>query len=289
MKHTITSSELQVSVKEYGAEICSIIGNDATEYMWQGDAAVWPRQAPNLFPIVGRLKNDCYTLNGKSYPLASHGFARDMEFELISKSKTDLCFQLVATEASRLKYPFDFALEVYYRLKGNCLTVEYDVQNRNDTDMPFSLGAHPGFALSWREGDRIEDYSLEFDRDCELQTNLLNDDTLLTAETETVLDRSKSLPITQTLFARNSLNILKHSCQKVSLCSKTVDKRLSVEFSDFPQLGLWSKPGAAYVCIEPWFGHADFATTSGDLQQKEGIVTLGAHEGFSCAYTITID
>ncbi|MDE0769318.1 MAG: hypothetical protein OSB19_13110 [Opitutaceae bacterium] len=212
-----------------------------------------------------------------------------MEFELISKGETDLRFQLVATEETRLKYPFDFALEVSYRLEENCLTVEYGVHNRNDTILPFSLGAHPGFALSWGEANVIEDYYLEFDGDYELQSNILNDDTLLTSEIETVLDRSKRVPITQTLFGRNSLNILKHQCRKVSLCSKTVDKRLSVEISDFPQLGLWSKPGAAYICIEPWFGHADFETKGGDIMEKAGIVKLGARESFSCSYSITID
>jgi len=101
--------------------------------------------------------------------------------------------------------------------------------------------------LSWGKENIIEDYYLEFDRDYDLQSNILNDDTLLTSETATVLNRSKRVPITQTLFARNSLNILKHQCRKVSLCSKTINKRLTVELSDFPQLGLWSKPGAAYI------------------------------------------
>jgi len=165
MKSFLSNSVLKLSVNHQGAELSSLMDFGGIEYLWQGDAAIWPRQSPHLFPIVGRLRDDRYTLNGRSYQLSHHGFARDMDFELISEVETELRFQLVATAESRLKYPFDFALIVSYRLQENCLTVEYDVHNRNDTILPFSLGAHPGFALSWGKENVIEDYFLEFDRD----------------------------------------------------------------------------------------------------------------------------
>jgi len=288
MKTSISNSKLTIAVNHHGAELSSITDAKGLEYLWQADPAIWPRQAPQLFPIIGKLKNDSFKHKGETYSLSSHGLARDMKFELVSQSENSLHFQLLATDETRLNYPFEFSLSVSYHLHENSLMVSYEIENNGDELMPFSLGAHPGFALSWEDGDQIEDYYLEFENKETLRSNLLNDDVLMTSDTNVFLDDEKILPITKNLFDHNSLNILAHNLKEISLRSKTSDHCVTVDVSGFPQLGLWSKPAAAYICIEPWLGHADSPDTNGDIMDKAGIVKLAANKIFTCSYSIEI-
>lgn len=289
MNASIRSAVLQVSVKNKGAELCSLRAADGTEYLWQADPAVWPRHAPLLFPIVGRLANDKYTLGSRTYEMKQHGFARDCDFELAQRAPDRLGFRLTSTSATRKTYPFDFTLWVRYSLAGNALDVEYEVVNNGTDLMPFSIGAHPGFALSWGSGDRIEDYYLQFERAETADSRLLDGNHLLSSETAPALKNQKKLPLTRSLFYRDALIFLDLKSTKVSLCSDKHARKLTVEFPGFPFLGIWAKPAARFVCIEPWFGHADPADAGGPIVNKPGIIKLRGGRSFRCTHRIVVD
>jgi galactose mutarotase-like enzyme len=282
---SIANEFLNVSVKTSGAELCSIRSADGAEHLWQADPSVWNRHAPVLFPIIGKLRDEHYTLNGKSYELPQHGFARDMDFALIEQSATSLVFQLLPTAETRRCYPFEFVLSITYRLTGNCLSIEYAVRNTGSSVMPFSIGAHPGFNLP----GPLEECFLEFEKEETLTARLLSKKGLLSGETAPVLNNTNLLPISKTLFDRSALIFMDAKSKKITLGAKNSSRRLTVEFAGFPELGIWAKPGAPFVCIEPWYGYADPETPYGDITNKPGIQLLPAGETFTCEHRINVE
>lgn len=281
---SIANQYITVSVKEQGAELCSIKDAGGTEYLWQADPAFWARHAPVLFPIVGKLLNGRYELNGKTYELPPHGFARDMKFSPVQQSESCLVFQLLPTAETRKCYPFEFALNIIYRLNVNSLEISYEVRNNGAKVMPFSIGAHPAFNLH----SAVEECFLEFDKEETLNTTLLGSKGLLTRETAPVLKNSNILPLSKTLFDRDALIFMDAKSDKITLGSHKSPRRLTVEFPGFPQLGIWAKPGAPFVCIEPWFGYADPEQPYGDIMNKPGILQLETGKTFTCTHRVSI-
>lgn len=280
--YLITNEYSTVGVKPQGAELCSIKDADGFEYLWQADPAVWGRHAPVLFPVVGKLRGGRYELDGKTYELPQHGFARDMEFTLIGQDERTLIFRLLPTAGTRARYPFEFVLNIIYRLNGNCLCIGYEVRNTGASIMPFSIGAHPGFTLP----GPIDDCFLEFEKKETLSTRLLGPAGLISEETAPVLEKASRLPLSKTLFDRDALIFMDAKSEKVTLGARTSSRRLTVEFPGFPQLGIWAKPGAPFVCIEPWYGYADTEKPYGSIMNKPGIRLLQAGETFSCEHRI---
>jgi len=290
MKSTISNSSLEVSVKRHGAELCSIRSvRSGIEYLWQADPAIWGSHAPNLFPIVGKLADDQYAFDGRLWQMKQHGFARRMDFTTAQEASDSFTFQLTSSPETMLQYPFGFVLAINYRLEGSSLSIRYDVQNRGRVIMPFSIGAHPGFSLNWGVGDRIEDFFLEFEKAETISTHLLGATHLLSAEVQRVLTNERMLPLRKDIFDRDALIFLDHKSRRVSLCSRKHRNRLTVEFPGFPHLGIWSKAAAPYVCIEPWFGHADPEGHDGLLVNKPGIIKLAPASVFTCTHRILVE
>jgi galactose mutarotase-like enzyme len=280
--NTITNGKLTVSVKPLGAELGSIRSADGTEYLWQGDPSVWKGQAPILFPTVGKLNEGRYLLNGQTYELGAHGFARTMDFTLIDQKPDALTYQLLPTAETRARYPFEFALKVIYRLSGNGLDVVYEVKNCGTNSMPFSIGCHEGYCLP----GPIDECFLEFEKTETADPRLINAKGMVSTETTAVLKNTRTLPISKTLFDRDVLIFLDVKSKKVTLGAKNSPRRLTVEFAGFPHLGIWAKPAAPFVCIEPWFGHTDPEQPYGDITNKPGILLLPAGETFTCTHRI---
>jgi galactose mutarotase-like enzyme len=290
MIRTIANKNLSVAVKQSGAELCSLKSASGVEYLWQADPAIWPRHAPLLFPIVGKLANDRYIYDGKPYELKQHGFARDMDFSLVEEKADRLCWELVASPQTMLRYPFDFSLRVTYGLSNGSVEIVYEVHNNGRSVMPFSIGGHPGFALTWEKDDRIEDYFLEFEKPETLLAHLLDENHLLSEQTRPVPLTERQLPITKDLFDQDALILLEYHSEKIHLRSQKSPNSLTVELAGFPYLGLWAKPGAPFVCIEPWHGHVDPAShTDGQIMNKPGIIKLEPGRRFSCTHRIVID
>lgn len=282
MTTTISNSILSASIKHSGAELFSIKNNQNNEYIWEGNPDFWGKHSPVLFPIVGTLKNNSYKINDKEYHLPRHGFARDMEFELIDKSENRVVFSLQSSTETLTKYPFEFELQLIYTLNESSLTLEYKVINKGDTTMPFSIGAHPAIALP----GNFDDYALEFEKEEALKYYILEND-LISSQTKILETTHNIVPLNYELFKNDAL-IFKTLESKSLTILKDSKPYVKVAYNDFPSLGIWTKENAPFICIEPWLGYSDTDQNSGDLYKKEGILTLEENTNFSAKFSITI-
>jgi galactose mutarotase-like enzyme len=279
---TISNSILSASIKHSGAELFSIKDNQNNEYIWEGNPDFWGKHSPVLFPIVGTLKNNSYKINDKEYHLPRHGFARDMEFELIDKSENRVVFSLQSSTETLTKYPFEFELQLIYTLNESSLTLEYKVINKGDTTMPFSIGAHPAIALP----GNFDDYALEFEKEEALKYYILEND-LISSQTKILETTHNIVPLNYELFKNDAL-IFKTLESKSLIILKDSKPYVKVAYNDFPSLGIWTKENAPFICIEPWLGYSDTDENSGDLYEKEGILTLEENKSFAAKFSITI-
>lgn len=281
MTTTISNSILKASIKHAGAELFSLKDNQENEYIWEGNPDFWGKHSPVLFPIVGTLKNNTYTINEKDYHLPRHGFARDMAFELIEKTENKAVFSLQSSEETLQKYPFEFELQLIYTLNENALELEYKVINKGKEKMPFSIGAHPAIALP----NNFEDYALQFEKEESLKYYLLEND-LISSKTKILETKDNLVPLNYELFSNDAL-IFKTLESKSLTILKGLKPYIKVDYKDFPSLGIWTKEDAPFICIEPWLGYSDTDKNTGDLYQKEGILTLEANKDFSAKFSIT--
>lgn len=282
MTTTISNSVLTVSIKHAGAELFSIKNNQDKEYIWEGNPEFWGKHSPILFPIVGTLKNNTYTIDGKEYQLPRHGFARDMEFQLTEKTENSAVFSLESNAETLKKYPFEFELQLIYTIQGASLNIEYVVINKGDTKMPFSIGAHPAIALP----QNFTNYAFKFEKEESLKYNLLEND-LISNKTQVLETKGNVVPLNYKLFENDALVFKSLESNSLTILENS-KPYLQVDFEDFPSLGIWTKDQAPFICIEPWFGYSDTAQNSGDLFQKEGILILDAEQTFHSQFSIKI-
>lgn len=282
MDTTISNSILKASIKHAGAELFSLKDNQNKEYIWEGNPDFWGKHSPVLFPIVGTLKNNTYTIDKKEYQLSRHGFARDMEFKLIEKTGNSAVFSLESNAETLKKYPFEFELQLIYTLENTSLNIEYIVINKGETKMPFSIGAHPAIALP----ENFENYSFKFEKQEPLKYNLLEND-LISNKTETLKTTENVVPLTYKLFENDALVFKTLESNSLTILENK-KPYVQVDFEDFPSLGIWTKDQAPFVCIEPWFGYSDTADNSGDLFKKEGILVLEIDQSFHSQFCIKI-
>ncbi|MBK6283868.1 MAG: aldose 1-epimerase family protein [Draconibacterium sp.] len=289
--HTIKNKFLQVSVKEIGAELCSIKSvNSGKEYVWQANPEVWSSHAPNLFPVIGCLKDNGFLYNGQEYKCPKHGFVRNNEnVKLVDRTENSLTFRLVYSEDSLKIYPFKFEFNIKYLLEENKLNVEHIIVNKGDNPMLFSLGGHPGFNCPVNADESYNDYFLEFQEAETAETWRVQKDGLIGKETVPVFDEPKIINLHAHLFDEDALIFKNLNSKKVSLKSRKSKQVLSMIFNDFPYLGIWAKPKADYVCIEPWIGIADSVDTDRNFEAKEGLVLLGSKQSTAAIYTILIE
>ena len=274
----ITNGIITIEVADHGAELRSV-KKDGREYMWCADAAYWGRCAPVLFPIVGGLKDKKCIIDGKEYSMGQHGFARDMDFELAEQTENSATFVLKSNEETLAKYPYEFALTIKYILDGAKIKVCWMVENKNNGEMLFSIGAHPAFNL--REGENY----FSFDTESDLAYHLIDEAGLYAKEPVYTLKNDGFVPIPKDMFDRDALIIEDNQAQKVSLCDKDKKPYVTMTF-DAPLFGLWSKPGAPFVCLEPWYGRCDANDADGIFANKDHIRTLKAGEKFTAEYEI---
>jgi galactose mutarotase-like enzyme len=289
MVHHLQNDHYQVTLKEAGAELSSFRSlADNLEYIWQADPAIWPRHAPVLFPVVGKLPEGKYHYQGHTYALPQHGFARDEKFDLVNQAGHKLTFALNSSDKTLALYPFPFRLEISYSLKENSLETAYRVINTGTGDMYFSIGAHPAYNCPLLAEEKFEDYYLEFDKEETLNRYLLSEG-LQNGQTQPVLAANRQLPLRYDLFDQDALVLKDMASEKISLKTTRHGHGLDFEFRNYPYFGIWTKgPGASFICLEPWHGISSRVGDSGDLTRKEGIMCLAAGSDFSCSYTVRV-
>lgn len=285
MALSIQNEFLEASFKAKGAELCGLVAN-GKEYIWQADPAVWARHAPILFPMVGRLENDQYTHQGKTYPMSQHGFARDLDFEVFLHESTKIGFRLVSNENTLKSYPFAFVLEVFYELIGSKLAIFYKVRNPDSQVLYFSIGAHPAFVCPLEANLKRSDYRLVFEK-AETVERFLLENGNYTGKTELGLEKG-ILSIHDDLFEKDALVFKNLASQKITLADPHKDI-FTFYFKNFPYFAVWSKSSTSeFVCLEPWFGLSDSVGKGGEISQKEGIIALASGQTFECEYGLSI-
>ena len=282
MTTTISNSNLTAQINHFGAELFSLKNHENQEYIWEGNPSFWGKHSPILFPIVGTLKNNSYNYEGKEYQLSRHGFAREMEFKLVKQSESSATFSLTSSEESRKVYPFDFELQVIYTLDENKLIIGYNIINNNNGVMPFSIGAHPAFALP----KPFKAYALTFEYP-EILTSFELENDLLSDKSTTIEMIDNQVPLDYSLFEKDALIFKRLQSKNITILDNK-NPLLRVQFDDFPNLGIWTKSNAPFLCIEPWLGYSDTVHSSGDILEKEGIQLLEAQKSLKCKFSIEI-
>lgn len=276
----LSNTSFRATISTTGAELIFFGPNSGKNILWSKQTDHWNRIAPNLFPIVGRLKEDSYVLNGKSYRMTQHGFARDREFEVVERSEAALRLRLISEGKSMDVYPYFFTFDVLYSLSDSGLEISYETHNTGDEPMYYSVGGHPAFYLE----ENLEQYYLEFDTAIQLERHELSG-SYFSGETS-YYGVSTQLNLGDELF-ENDAFVLKDP-QFHSVCLKHRDGETLVQMScdSWTAIGFWTKKDAPFICIEPWWGWADHSDSSGKLEEKAGIRKLNPGEKERVTYQL---
>lgn len=287
---------LKVAIAPKGAELQSVVDiNNPYEYLWQGNAPHWARTAPVLFPIVGALKDKTYYYQGQAFTMGQHGIARDRDFELVGIQDQGVwpaaelptaVFELVSDEATKALYPFDFKLQIAYTLKDRVVSVAYRVYNTSEAHpLYFSIGGHPGFNAELLEGT------------CELvfeNPEILNSEKidlssgLIERTLRPIVDRTEALRLSPSVFDQDALIFSNLKSSYVMLVNGQSKRSVAMSLVGVPKLGVWSDKGP-FVCLEPWWGIADYIDTNQQLVDKDMMRKLEAGEVFQCGYDLAFE
>jgi galactose mutarotase-like enzyme len=276
-----------------GGELVSFKLN-GKERIHQGEECVdengkvyWKRHSPVLFPIVGKLKRNQTIINGKNFEIFQHGFARDLEYEPVTKLENFHSYVLKSNKTTLTRYPFDFELYNTYRMDANNLTTIYKVINTGKVNMPFCIGGHPAFKIDpdeFRQGN----YYLEFEEDeNKIHFLYLVDGLIATGYGKNIMADKRRIMLGADSFKNDAIIMKGITSSRISLKNKYKEKPiLTMEFSDFPYLAVWSKPNAPFLCIEPWHGVSDSINSTGIFAEKTDIILLKPNQSYECRYTV---
>lgn len=286
--HILENSDLIIESKNSGAELTRIYSKKYNkEILWNGDSAFWGRHSPILFPIVGRLKDNETYIEDKLYNMSQHGFARDMEFEVIDETNSSIIYKLQSNEESKKFYPYEFELLIKYTLEKGKLNIKWEVKNIDSREIYFSIGAHPAFNISSRE--ELSNYYIEFK--CKDNVNQISLEGPYYNEI-TSISNLKTLELNPKSFEKDA--IIFTNIDELSIKNKKEDNYIKVSLEDFPLVGIWSpyykdeNLTAPFICIEPWYGLADSVNSDKIYKNKKFINKLNVGETFTTDYAIEI-
>ena len=293
MEYILENSALKLTFDTLGGELRSIINknNENREYLWQGNPEFWTGRSPNLFPIVGRVKEGKYKIGDTVYEIRSpHGFVKISELEVRNHTENSITFGISSSPETLKCYPFEFDFNVIFTLDGNKFTVKYDVKNTDNKVMYFSVGAHPGFNVPINEGENFEDYSIVFEDEC-TPNEVICDNCFITGDKRPyVLENNKVLPLRHNLFDNDAIILADMKSRKLTVGSEKSKSSIVVDFADFDYLGIWHKPctEAPYICIEPWNGLPSEVTSDEELTEKPAIISLEPGKSYAAQYSVEI-
>jgi len=275
-RFTISNGRVTATIKSDGAELCSLKDAHGHEVLWQAGEE-WPRHAPLLFPIVGKLKNDVLRHRGQVYAMTQHGFARDQRFSWTGQGSASCSLSLADNDASRAKYPFAFRLDVTYVIEGDELVIGYAVTNTGDEMLPASIGAHPAFHWPLKDGADKRAHTIIFS-DAEPAPIRRLKDGLLLKEPEPSPVQGGALALSESLFVKDAMIFDQLASTSLSY-SAPGGPTITFAWEGFRELGIWSKPsGAAFLCIEPWYGYASPVGFDGEFADKPGVMHIAVGE-----------
>lgn len=291
MNYTIKNSNLLVEFRTKGAEITKIEYNNIS-YLHDANPLYWGYSAPLLWPNIGAIKDGYSLFDNNKYPMKKHGIARTSEFEVIEHKDESITFVLNSNDETKTIYPFDFSLIIKYQLDNNMIKCSIKTINKSTKVMPFNLGLHPAFKVPLLNDETFEDYFFSFDKSgtYEMPYVNLNDGTIDFNKRIRTFTNLSVLPLNYRDYDNDALifeNILSH---KITLQSKVHNHGVTVEFNDFPHLGIWTPftTKAPFICIEPWIGCGDTPNTNHEFIEKRDIINVNPNEEKVIEYSFTI-
>ena len=290
MRYTIENEQIRCEIDSHGAELKSLVRKaDGREIMWSADPAYWNRTSPVLFPFVGGVKDKLYRHEGKEYTIGQHGFARDMEFSPESQADNEIWFTLAESAESLEKYPFKFCLKIGYRLDGASVSVMWEVDNTNEDQMWFAIGAHPGFAIPKLDGHAFVLYDRSGKPVSEIRNRVFGQGGCVTDRTEEIKTPAGRLGLSETLFDNDALVLENDQIGRVELIDDAGSLVVAADFTA-PLVGLWSPPhkNAPFVCIEPWYGRCDAESFAGELKDRDYEQSIEPDGVFKAEYVISV-
>lgn len=290
MRFELSKGRLQATVQTRGGELVSLRNGARTEYIWGGDPAFWSGQNPILFPIVGSLKDGRVDLSGTVCEMPRHGFARRMDFTPVERGDDFMVLELRKSGETMACYPCSFVLQVRHQLLESGFTTAFAVENTGGSPMPFCIGAHTAVRCPMYEDERFESYQLVFDRPEDAASLLLTPEGLIRRNcTEAMLTGERKLDLDYAVFRRLDTIIFQGlRSEGVALLHRETGRGIRLHFSEFPMLAFWTKPGAPFLCLEPWCGCAALDDETGRFQEKPFAVTLAPGERRTLAYSMTL-
>lgn len=286
MIYTIKNDVLSVDINSLGAQMWSIKKDD-TEYLWQGDATYWPNRATTQFPYIARLTEGKYTFDGKEYSMEIHGFAKNMEFEVVKTSDLEITFSISQNEQTLAQYPFLFNFSVTYAIIENSLEMRFKVENTDNKTMYFGVGTHPGFNIPLEDGLCYTDYKIVFNENTK-PVKVGMSPTCFVTDDDTAFEYEVELPLHHDLFDNDAI-LLKNIAKGLTLKSDKGQKSITVEYPSMEFLAIWSKPKmkAPYVCIEPWSSSPSRYEIIEDFAKQDNLVSLNVGETYNnvCKFT----
>jgi galactose mutarotase-like enzyme len=284
---SIASTEISAQINPDGAQLSRLANGSGQELLWDGDPTVWSGRAPLLFPIVGVLAGGTYRLGSASYRLSRHGFARDKTFEVVDSDSAHAVFRLRADAGTLQIYPFNFELEVSFQVAGPTLTICSKIYNREDSNLFASIGYHPALRWPLPFGGTRTAHFVEFESDESAPVRRIDAGGLLTPTLHPTPVVARRLALSDALFADDVVIFDRLQSRSVRYGSDS-GSCLRVDFPDAPYLGIWTKPGAQFICIEPWHGVTDPVGFTGDFPNKPGVFAVHPRGHFSTTMAITL-
>ncbi len=287
MSITVSSPDLQARISENGAELVRLQDKQGRDLLWDGNPDYWTGRSPLLFPVVGRVRNDRIRVGGVEYELPKHGFARTSRFEIEEASPSQCRFSLRSDEGTLKRYPFPFRLDVTYRIEETTLAIAASVTNTGPSPMPVSFGFHPAFRWPLPFGAPREAHVIRFEREETIPVRRPVDG-LVSRAAEASPVHGRTLSLHDSLFEADALVFDRLESRSVRY-GASGSGSIRVDFPDMPHLGIWTKPGAGFICIEPWQGHADPEGFDGEFVDKPGIVLIQPGERREFSMRITVE
>lgn len=290
MIKSLKNEKINIKVKSLGGELTSLKKNNSEqEYIWTGDSKFWAGQSPVLFPIIGSLSGGSMMVDGTSYSMGNHGFARREEFQLIEEKENKLVYSLKYSDKTLAMYPYKFELQLIYTLDNSSVKISYRVINLDEKTIYFQLGTHPGFNCPMKENLDLSDYFLEFS-----QTETANryycdaGNLLIENREELFIENSNKLKLNYEMFYEGAHLLRDIKSEDITLKSEKDPSFIKVSRENFPYLGIWQPKDAPFLCIEPWHGLAEPAGFNGHFSEKELIVSLEKGKVHSASLTFTV-
>lgn len=291
MQYTLRRGRAAARIDTRGAELLSFT-LDGDEYVWNGNPAFWTGHAPVLFPIVGRLRDDTVRIEGREYSMKIHGFAKLSEFSVRAAEDGQITLELLPSEETRTRYPYDFALRITHTLTDNGFETAYEVENTDTRPIQFAIGGHQSFCCPIRGEGQFSDYEVAFEKEEEPWVRQLTPGHLVdTGRRIPIRMEGRALPLDYALFDNNALIFQHLNSRSVRLQHRRTGKGLRLAFEGFTSFGIWTPAGkqAPFLCLEPWQGGDAEDADTGRFEDKPDIVTLAPGKTYRTSYRAEID